>query len=208
MEQHCFRVATEAFGKSGAGAVYPEQPYGKKGAAKTSDIAILAGTDLILVEVTASRLRADTLVLRESAAVRGDLNRLVINKAKQWNGTKINALANATAQIPAGEADVLWDGIDRVWPIVLTGGVIVQNEYVWSWIRRETSTLFTDPKVQPLVLLDVEDFEALMGLVEHGVSPIKLLELKTSEPYRDLELAIALRDSSDVPRDTSRGQHP
>ena len=41
--------------------VYGEQPYGAGGQMKTSDVAVLIGdADLVLIEVSNSRIRADT----------------------------------------------------------------------------------------------------------------------------------------------------
>ena len=58
----------------GGGRVYGEQPYGRvnsKGnaAEHTSDIAIDLGLDLVLIEVSVSRLRAETLLLGDLKAV-------------------------------------------------------------------------------------------------------------------------------------------
>ena len=200
LERYCLALADDAFRASEGGTVYPEQPYGKKGEAKTSDIAIHIGTDLVLIEITASRLRADTLIARDPRGVREDLNRLVVAKARQLDGC-INALAKGTAQIPAADPQIPWEAVERVWPVITAAGEVIQNEYVWEWIRRETTGLFSNPKVQPLVLLDLEDFEVLMGLAEHGLSLVELLRRKTAEPYRDLELAMAVRDDPSVPHD-------
>lgn len=205
LEKYCLELAEESFDKGnppGGGKVYGEQPYGHKGEAKTSDVAIQIGTDLVLFEVTASRLRADTLVLRDPKSVSDDLHRMVISKLKQLDGC-VNALSNGKAQIPADNPEVLWEGIERVWPVVVTGGDVTQNEFIWAWIRRESKGLLDRAKIQPLTLLDIADYEALMGIVEHGHSLIKILEGKTQEAYRELELAIWIRDDPTIPRDTA-----
>jgi hypothetical protein len=122
-----------------------------------------------------------------------DLQRMVINKVKQLDGC-IGALVKGTAEIPAGAPEVLMAGIERVWPVVVAGGNVSQNEFIWRWLKPKIANHLNQPKVQPLTVLDVEAFEALMGAVEHGHSLIRILEGKTSTAYHEYELAIYFGD--------------
>lgn len=203
LEEWCLDLATAAFSHGhhpGGGRVYGEQPYGNKGKSMTSDLAIHISTDLVLVEITASRLQAETVVSADASLAVDDLQRMVINKVKQLDGC-IGALVKGTAEIPAEAPEVLMAGIERVWPIVVAGGHVSQNEFTWRWLKPKIADHLSQAKVQPLTVLDVEDFEALMGAVEHGHSLIRILEGKTTTTYHEYELAIYFGD------DPSLGEH-
>jgi hypothetical protein len=202
-ETYCLELGHGAYPGErpiGGGRVYGEQRYGKKGEAKTSDVAIHLGTDLVLMEMSVSRPRADTLIFQDPKAVGEDLRRMIIAKISQLDGC-IRSLLNGTATIPAEKPEVDVKQIERIWPVIVTAGEVVQNELIWAWIRRESTGLLNAAKVQPLTLLDIEDYEALMGLVEDGRSLIEILEGKAARPYRDLELAMWLRDDPKRPKD-------
>lgn len=206
LEEWCFDLATAAFSHGrhpGGGRVYSEQPYGNKGKSMTSDLAIHIGTDLVLVEITASRLQAETVVSADASLATADLQRMVINKVKQLDGC-IGALVKGTAEIPAGAPEVLMAGIERVWPIVVAGGNVSQNEFIWRWLKPKIAGHLNQAKVQPLTVLDVEDFEALMGAVEHGHSQIGILEGKTTPAYHEYELAIYFGDEPTLGEDAGR----
>src|SRR5207248_2977295 len=75
-ETYCLELARGAYRGErpiGGGRVYGEQPYGQKNDAKTSDVAIHLGTDLVLFEMSVSRPRADQLVLADPTGVTSDL---------------------------------------------------------------------------------------------------------------------------------------
>jgi hypothetical protein len=94
--------------------------------------------------------------------------------------------------------------IERIWPIVVSAGAIVQNGLVWHHVREKTTELLEQAKVQPPTLLDLEDLEQLLGLVESGHDICALLAGKTTGPYRDLELAIYLNEAPGAPRERPR----
>jgi hypothetical protein len=64
--------------------------------------------------------------------------------------------------------------------------------------------ILAQAKVQPVTLLDPQDFEQLMGLVEAGRDLSTILAGKTAEPYHDLELAVYLNDAPGAPRERPR----
>jgi|GEM_PF-1535721 len=204
LEQHVLRLARSAYGDRplGGGRVYGEQPYGKADA-KTSDVAIDLGLDLVLIEVSASRLRADRLILGTPEEFAGDLDRLLIGKMKQLDGC-ITAMISGVASIPAGAPEIDLSRVQRIWPVVLSAGTISQTEMLWDYVRAHTTGMLAKAKVQPVTLLDPEDFEQLMGLVEAGRDLSAILAGKTVEPYRDLELAVYLNEAPGAPRERPR----
>ncbi len=204
LEKHVLRLARSAYGDRplGGGRVYGEQPYGKADA-KTSDVAIDLGLDLVLIEVSASRLRADRLILGTPEEFAEDLNRLLIGKMKQIDGC-ITAMISGVAQIPTGAPEIDLTRVQRIWPVVLSAGTISQTEMLWDYVRARSTGILAQAKVQPVTLLDPEDFEQLMGLAEAGHDLSAILAGKTAEPYRDLELAVYLNEAPGAPRERPR----
>jgi hypothetical protein len=193
----------------GGGRVYGEQPYGrkrgnKKGADKTSDIAIDFGLDLVLIEVSGSRLRAETLLSGDMQSVTDDLERMVIKKVRQLDHC-IHALVAGRAQIPAEGAEIDMRRVERIWPVVVTAGNLTQTGALWQYIHSKTEGILNQPKVQPLTLLDIDDLEALCGFIERGHVMQNMLAAKTTPPYRELELAVWVRhDPAAPPEDQAR----
>jgi hypothetical protein len=204
LEQHVLRLAQSSYGNRplGGGRVYGEQPYGKDDA-KTSDVAIDLGLDLVLIEVSASRLRADRLIMGTPEEFAEDLDRLLIGKIKQLDRC-ITALIAGVATIPTTEPEVDLSRVQRIWPVVLSAGTISQSEMLWEYVHDQSMGMLTQAKVQPVTLLDSQDFEQLMGLVEAGRDLSAILAGKTTEPYRDLELALYLNEAPGAPRERPR----
>ena len=189
----------------GGGRVYGEQPYGRvnaKGnaAEHTSDIAIDLGLDLVLIEVSVSRLRAETLLLGDTEAVGEDLERMVVKKIRQLDHC-IHALIAGRAQIPALGTEVDMNRVERIWPVLVTAGNITQSAALWRYIRSQISRELTQPNVQPLTILDVEDLETICGLIESGCALPEILAGKTKQPYAELELRYWLRYDPAAPRE-------
>lgn len=190
----------------GAGRVYGEQPYGhvnSKGnySDHSSDIAVDRGLDLVLIEVSASRMRADTLLLGDRAAVEDDIDRLLIKKARQLDHC-IHALIDGRATIPAGDPEVDMGRIERIWPVIVTAGNITQTQPLWLYIHSKLRGELQQPKVQPLTILDVEDLELVCALVEQGHALHEILARKTQHPWAELELAWWLIRDTAAPHPT------
>jgi hypothetical protein len=180
---------------AGAGRVLPEQPYGRGGGSKTSDIAVDLGPDLILFEISHSRLRADTLILGNEEMLKADLRTRVVVKVEQLDGC-ITALERGDAVL----TDVVISQVKRIWPVVVTASNLTQTGPLWEYIDAETAGLLQQAKVQPLTLMDGEDYEALCGLIEQGHSLVALLEAKTAPEYRRRELAAWSQGDPNAPR--------
>jgi hypothetical protein len=197
LEAYCIEIAESVHPGQrpvGSGRVYGEQPYGRGGGRQTSDVAIDLGQDLVLVEVSVSRLRADTLILGQNEQVEADLERMIVNKVKQLDGC-ISALIAGEAAIP----DVDLDRVLRIWPVLVSAGEVTQTPLLWDFIRHQAPACLKQPKVQPLTLLDLEDYEQLIALVERGRALHELLGKKTAPEYRDLELAMWLSHDPSAP---------
>jgi hypothetical protein len=88
--------------------------------------------------------------------------------------------------IPAAAPEVDLSRVQRIWPVVLSAGAISQTEMLWDYVRGQSTGMLAQAKVQPVTLLDPQDFEQLTGLVEAGPDLSAILTGKSTEPYRDL----------------------
>jgi hypothetical protein len=205
LEHYVLDLLRSSYGQRpiGGGRVYGEQPYGRKQQAMTSDVAIDLGLDLVLIEISVSRLRADTLQIGAPKQVEEDLDRMLLTKVKQLDGC-IGALIKGTAQIPAGSPEVDMSRIERIWPVIATAGNITQNGVIWKFIEDGTKGLLQQAKVQPLTILDLEDLEQLAGFIEAGHDLAQILTRKTQEGYRRRELAIWVHKDPKAPSELPR----
>jgi hypothetical protein len=70
----------------------------------------------------------------------------------------------AQAPIPTAAPEVDLRRVQRIWPVVLSAGMISQTEMLWSYVRGQSTGMPAQAKVQPVTLLDPQDFEQQMGL--------------------------------------------
>jgi hypothetical protein len=174
---------------------------------RTSDVAVLVGgTDLVLIEVSNARVRADTLVSAAKEDAIKDVKRMIVKKIDQLD-TCITALRadrpNARASIPAENAEVDMDQIKRIWPVLVSAGSITEGAPLWDHITRASAGKLAQRGVQPLTLLDIEDYEVLCFLIENGHGLIETLTAKTRPTFAQRELAIWLRDDPSAPKQIS-----
>ena len=183
----------------GGGRVYGEQPYGRGGERMTSDVAVDLGQDLVLIEVSNRRLRADTVIVGDNARVEEDLNKGIIVKLEQLDGC-VRALIDGEAVLP----DVDMTHVKRIWPVLVTASDITQTEELWSFVASKAvdedgRPYLSQAKVQPVTLLDTEDYDQLLGMVERGHALHELLAAKTTPEYRHRELAIWVAHDPNAP---------
>lgn len=123
---------------------------------------------------------------------------MVIKKIRQLDHC-IHALLAGRAQIPAEKPEVDLDRVHRIWPVVVTVGNLTQTSALWEYIRSQTEGTLSQPKVQPLTVLDLDDLEALCGFIEHGYALPDMLRAKTQPPYQEFELAGWVRHDPPAP---------
>ncbi len=183
--------------------VLGEQCYGKGGGKRTSDIAVVWGKELILFEVHARRVTASAMATGEVTEALGEVSKLLVVKVDQVAGC-IDALLDGAATLPGVDLT----SIERIWPVVVSVGHLMQTAPVWKYVRESikddtTSTLAT-ARVQPLQLLDIADYEKLLGIVEAGTSLPDMLVRKATGPFRERDFAAWLHGDSAAPSDASR----
>jgi hypothetical protein len=183
--------------------VLPEQRYGKGGGKRTSDIAVIWGHDVILFETHARRVAANAAVVGDARDATLEVSRLLVEKIDQV-GQCIGALLTGDAELP----DVTFGQVKRVWPVVVSVGHLMQTQHLWEYVRGARDTAKTapldEPQVQPVQILDMEDFEKLMALVEAGEELPVLLARKTGGAFRDRDFAAWLHGDRHAPSDKPR----
>ena len=175
----------------GGGRVYGEQPFGD--GQFTPDITIDLGLDLVLIEVRSGYLNRRLRVSGDVNEFHRDLDRVVLRKVAQL-GNRIADLLAKRATIP----DVDIDQVDRIWPILVTVD-LVQLEPLHDLIHTHLPEVFSDPRVQSLLVCDPEDLELLMGMVEGGASITDILDRRQRGPYAKLELKRWVLEDSGSP---------
>lgn len=171
------------------GTVHRDVPYDVPGGERrTPDVAIDLTPDLVLIEVTSSRLTERTVVDADPDSVRQDIQKIVIDKVAQL-GDRIRDLRSGLSMLPGLELA----NVERMWPIVVASEGLFQTPTLWAHISDAVTAALTQPTVQPLTLLDIEDLEELMGHVVEGLSLVEILRRKTSPAWREMELAMWFR---------------
>jgi hypothetical protein len=172
---------------AGAGRVYEDVPYPTKlGESRTSDVTIDLGIDVVFVEVTSKRITVKSLVEADAESVEKDVRALIIKKMRQL-GRVIRDVSAGRVQID----DIDMTHVKNIWPIIVVADGLFQNPTLWAWTEQEGGHhLNFDPtevpqRVQPLVIMDLEEFEALMALVRRDANLIEILHEKTSPLWRE-----------------------
>jgi hypothetical protein len=169
-----------------AGTVYGPRTYRRRKGEdnlETSDVAVDLILDLVLFEVTASRLTERSLVEADAESVLADLEKMVIKKMRQL-GRVIGDVFDVPSRFP--EVDLAL--VERVWPIVVSGDGLFQNPSLWEYANEKAGKRFkfdrVDATVKPVVILDLEEIEILYGMIASGISLVEILEMKTSDLWK------------------------
>src|SRR5258708_34142829 len=183
--------------------VLGEQRYGRGGGRRTSDIAVVWGRELILFEVNARGVTASAMATGEVTWALGEVSKPLVVKVDQVAGC-VDALLDGPATLPGVDLA----SIERIWPVVVSVGHLMQTAPVWKYVREsikdDTTSAFARARVQPLQLLDIADYERLLGIVEAGVSLPEMLARKAAGPFRERDFAAWLYGDSAAPSDGSR----
>ena len=125
-----------------------------------------------------------------------------MEKADQL-GPCIGALLSGEAVLPGMHISQ----IERIWPVVVSVGHVMQTRNLWEYLHakmdKTKAASLADPRVQPVQVMDISDYEKLLGLVQPHDSLPGLLAHKSNGLYRERDFAAWLHSSgapSDKPR--------
>lgn len=187
-EQYCLELTKSIYPGErppGGGRVYGEQEYPRgRQRLDTCDIAVDLGPDLVLVEVVSRRMTQEMQVFGDRDVLERNLAPMLFSKIHQL-GRVARDLFDGIATLP----DVDLGYVERIWPVLITAGHLMQTELLWDKIDERMPDTLRGARVQPLAVLDVGDFELLLGLVADGHALPTLLNRKSQGPYRRLELS-------------------
>lgn len=195
-ERYCLTLAQGAIPEPAR--VFGEQPYGKGGGQRTSDVAIVIGDDLILFEANARRVGAEPMLTGDPLDAANELTKLLVKKIDQL-GVAVGALLTSAAKLP----DVDITHVKRIFPVVVAAGHVWQTSNLYGYLdsARDAAKCkpLEDPIVQPLQILDAGDYEMLLALAANGSNIADLLARKTSGDYRHRDLAVWLSEDPRAP---------
>jgi hypothetical protein len=150
-------------GQSGV-RVIGEHSY-DEGASQTSDIAVVDGGDLVLLEIEAHRFTKEALLSGDSDLALKELDTMIVAKARQIDQC-ITALRRPEA--PAILPGVCMSDIARIWPVVVIEGGITQNALLWEHLVKRLDGMLQQTGVQRLAVMSMNELEAAAGFIEHG----------------------------------------
>lgn len=140
-------------------------------------------------------MRPSKLVEADIESIVKDVRALILDKMKQ-HGRVIRDLNAGRVELDGINAEF----VQRIWPIIVAPNGLFQTPTLWAWIHQNSRHYLEFVKaevpqaVQPLVLLDLEEYEAMMGLGRQNSNLIGMLEEKTSEPRRERDFKACLVD--------------
>jgi hypothetical protein len=180
-ERYGLQLMTGVHADASNAIVHGERDYGRGSSGKTSDVAIEHPDALVLMELTNSRPKATFLVSGDPADARAELDRVLIGKCDQL-GKCIRRVLDGDAPFPASRRSLL-----TIWPVVVSGGLPIQSPIFWDYLTPRLHEAFSDPRVAPITLLDLEEFEIVAGLIEAGNPLPEILARKTLAGYRHMD---------------------
>lgn len=175
---------------AGDGRVHGEQRY--SGDTRTSDVAIDYGRDLVLCEVVSTRLPLGVRAEADQDELDTHLKRTIQDKLSQLDRV-VNDLVEGRAHIP----DVDMTGVERVWPVLINVGELVEGEALWAFINRH-ATLPRQDVCLPLTLLGVDEAETLAGMAAAGENVVSILSAKQRDNYGELQFRRWLADTRET----------
>lgn len=145
---------------------YPQQGQ------KLADGALHFGGDLCLFEVVSGQVKTAFRIGGERHAFEEDVDRLVLEKAEQLDGAAQAILENEHALTNHPPTPGL-----RILPVIVVASGFPMNPASLHFLESKLSerSLLQDPRIQPLVVIDLSELEMLEALHEHGMSLVDVL---------------------------------
>jgi hypothetical protein len=163
-----------------------------KGGGESTDMLIVEGSDVVLIEVSSSRITAETRLTGDHDALRKDLAKVVVKRVAQLDRT-VNAILNdEIPEIPAAS-------VQRIFPVIASMEPMHWSPPLHAFLRREVPDLLQQPIVWALQFLEIEDLEALMSVLGPR-SLAHLLDRKIQEAGIDADVQQWFYDSPLAPR--------
>lgn len=145
---------------------------GRRNRRRSSDVIVASERNPVFIEVVSGPLQAATTTRGDIRTFRADLQRLVIEKAKQLNRCIDDFLAGALTVDGADPATTY-----QIWPVILTSHPFPHADTIMDEVRdalRAKNYLRQD-KVGELAIVSAEDLFFCEGHMENGRTLLSLL---------------------------------
>jgi hypothetical protein len=96
----------------------------------------------------------------------------------------VRLLAARVGRVLAGEWPAV--AVDRVFPTILTYDNLAENAALYRWLdeRCREEGLLQDPRIAPLTVMSIDEYEAVLSLATRGVSVTSFMAQKTETAWR------------------------
>jgi len=170
-EDQVARLAPTDLG-SGKAWYFTEEDFQAAYCGKACDAATCYGDDWCLFEVVTTRVSMSAKYLGDADAFIEDTKRMILKKARQLDETGRMLLAGVSSKV-AG----LPISATRVFPAVITEDHYPVLPATMALIQRllDGEGLLSDPRLQPLSVLNLADLELLESLTSLGETPNDVL---------------------------------
>lgn len=188
------RAHEDASGRSlGVGQVVRAQSLGE--GTESIDAFIVEGGDVVLIEISSSRITAPTRLGGDPVALRRDLLKLAVKRVKQLHRTAEALLADGIPGLPPRAE------INRIFPVIVNVEPLHWSPQLHAYLIREVPGLLQQPGMQALQFVEIEDLEWLMSMLGPW-SLARLLALKLESVGTDPDIQQWLHSSPLAPHAT------
>lgn len=173
-----------------AGDVLPARPLRAGG--ESTDVFIREGKDVVVIEISSSRITASTRLTGDEAALQRDLEKVVVKRVKQLHRTITALRDDEFTDMPSRE-------VERIFPVIVNVEPLRWSPMLHAYLNREVPGLLRQTGVQPLQFIQLDDLESLVS----GIGPQSLpglLDQKIREAGTDPDILQWLVDSPLAPR--------
>lgn len=176
----------------GVGRVMRARPLRNGG--ESTDIFVLEDGDVVLIEVSSSRITAQTRLTGSLDALRRDFEKVLVKRVRQLDRTVNAVLGDEFSDIPAKD-------VKRIFPLIASVEPMRWTPMLHAYLLREVQGLLRQRGVQHLQFLELDDLEALMGVLGSSSLAV-LMERKIHEAGIDADLQQWFHDSPLAPKPT------
>lgn len=175
-----------------AGQVLGARPLREGSTDESTDLFVRDGDSVVVIEISSSRITAETRFTGDIDALQKDMEKLVTYRIEQLDRT-VNAIrSNAFADMPNAEIKIIY-------PVIINVEPIRWSPMLHAYLREKIPGLLRQDGVEQPQFIDVEDIEALMSVIGRRSLP-DLLAQKFAEAGPDADITQWVRQSNLAPR--------
>lgn len=140
------------------GRIERAQPLSSEPGVESTDVFAHERGDVVLLEISSSRITAPTRLAGDLAALQRDMLKLVTKRVQQLDRS-VEALSSGDIVL----SGLAKEKIRRFFPVIVNVEPMRWTPPLHAYLRREVPDLLQQPGVQPLQFVELEDLEALLS---------------------------------------------